>query len=495
MNYKIIGRYLGNLLTMESAILLIPALISLFLRETIAFTAICITIILAFTIGTILRLICRSFERTFYAKEGLLLVALSWIILSLFGALPFTISGEIPSYVDSFFEIVSGFTTTGASILTDPESMSYGLMFWRCFTHWLGGMGILVFLMALEPRTKGNSFSLHVMRAESPGPSVEKLVPRISQTAKILYSLYIGLSIICFIFLLAGGMSVFDALCTTFGTAGTGGFGIKNDSMASYSTYLQIVVTVFMALFGVNFSVYYLLIKKPKDAVKDEEVRAYFLIMLAAIALITINLSSNGETLLHNIHHASFHVSSVMTTTGFAISDFNLWPPFSKGILLLLMVFGACAGSTGGGTKIARWLLISKSMKSGVKQMLHPRSVSVVKINGKPVDQSTLHNVNVYFTAYVVILIVSFLTVSLDGFSIETNLSAVLSCFNNIGPGLDLVGPAGNYSSLSALSKLVLSLDMLLGRLEIFPLLALLNPELLRKKNIIKTVNDRRSVT
>ena len=482
MNYKIIGRYLGILLTLESAFLVVPAAISLYDREMKAFIGLIITIAITFIVGMLLRLVCRRYERVIYAKEGFVLVALAWIVLSLFGALPFTISGEIPSYIDSFFEIVSGFTTTGASILTDVEAMSRGLLFWRSFTHWLGGMGMLVFLMALEPTGKGNSFSLHVMRAESPGPSVGKLVPRIGQTAKILYSLYIVMTVLCIIFLLAGGMSLFDSLCTAFGTAGTGGFGVKNDSLASYTPYLQTVVTIFMALFGVNFSVYYLFLRRPKAALKDEEVRLYFIIMLVSIGLVAWNIMPIFGSFKDSLHEAAFHVSSIMTTTGFAISNFDMWPSFSKGILMLLMVLGACAGSTGGGIKTARLLLLYKSLRTGIKRMLHPRSVQVVRLNGKVVDSTILHNLNVYFAAYSCILVISFLIISTDGFSVTTNFSAVLACFNNIGPGLDIVGPAGNYSSFSVISKLVLSLDMLFGRLEIFPLLALLSPELFRRK-------------
>ncbi len=468
---------------LEAVFLIPPTLISLFNGETKAFIGLILTIPLALGIGLLLRILCRRYIHTLYTKDGLVLVACSWIALSLFGALPFAISGEIPNYIDSFFEVVSGFTTTGASILKDVESMSRGLLFWRSFTHWLGGMGILVFLMALEPSQKGNSFTLHVMRAESPGPSVSKLVPRIGLTAKLLYSIYMTMTLACIFFLLLGGMPLFDSICIAFGTAGTGGFGIRNDSMASYSPYLQTVVTIFMALFGVNFAVYHLLLRRPRAALKDEEVRLYFIIMLASIGIITLNILPQIGSLGQSLHQAAFHVSSIMTTTGFAISDYNLWPPLSHGILLLLMVLGACAGSTGGGIKTARLLLLYKSMRAGIKRMLHPRSVQVITLNGKAVDPSILHGLSVYFSAYIFILVLSFLIVSMDGFSVVTNFSAVLSCLNNIGPGLDVVGPAGNFSAFSIPSKLVLTLDMLLGRLEIFPLLALLNPELYRAKN------------
>ena len=410
-------------------------------------------------------------------------MALAWLVLSFFGALPFYLSREIPKFVDCYFETVSGFTTTGASILTDVEVMSRGLLFWRSFTHWLGGMGILVFLMALEPSRRGNGFALHVMRAESPGPAVGKLVPKISQTAKILYGIYIAMTALCVAFLLAGGMPLFDSLCTAFGTAGTGGFGIKNDSLAGYSHYLQSVVTVFMALFGVNFAVYYLLLRNWRAALKDEEVRLYFFILIAATGLVAANVVPVVGSAGESVHQAAFHVSSIMTTTGFAISDFNTWPQFSHGVLMMLMVLGACAGSTGGGIKTVRLLLILKYMRAGIRKMIRPHSVQVVSLNGKPVDASVIRGMNVYMAAYCLILVTSFLMVSLDGNSVLTNVSATLACFNNIGPGLDLVGPISNYSSFSVLSKLTLTADMLLGRLEIFPLLVLFSPSVYRKSN------------
>lgn len=489
MNYKVIGRYLGLLLITEGVFLIPPLLISLFGHESNAFLAILATMLLTAAAGGILFLLCRKCKKEFYAKDGLVLVALAWVVLSSFGALPFTLSGEIPNYIDALFEVISGFTTTGASILTDIEAVSKGLLFWRSFTHWLGGMGILVFLMAIEPsgKGKGNSFSLHVMRAESPGPSVGKLVPKIGLTAKILYALYIVLTLLCIGMLLLGGMPVFDSFCIAFGTAGTGGFGILNDSMASYSPYLQTVVTVFMALFGINFSVYYLFLRNPRAALRDEEVRSYLLIMLGAMLLITLNIyfsaadfGSFGECL----HSAAFHVSSIMTTTGFTISDYNLWPSFSKWIILLLMLLGACAGSTGGGIKIARFLLIFKSMRAGFKRMLHPRSVQVITLNGKPVEDGIIQGLWVYLSAYAIIFVISTLLISLDGFSVLTNLSATLSCLSNIGPGLDAVGPAGNFASFSWFSKIVLSLDMLFGRLEIFPLIALFSHDVYRRRNI-----------
>lgn len=483
MNYKIIGRYLGILLMLEAAFLVPPAAISWHDGESTALSAFFVTVALAMAVGLLLWAFCRRYSSILYAKEGFVLVALAWIVLSLFGALPFYFSREIPSFIDSFFEVVSGFTTTGASILTDVESMSRGLLFWRSFTHWLGGMGILVFLMALEPSRRGNSFTLHVMRAESPGPSVGKLVPKIRETAKLLYVIYIIMTVLCVGFLLAGGMPLFDSLCTAFGTAGTGGFGTKNDSLAGYSHYIQTVVTVFMALFGVNFAVYYLLLRNWKAALRDEEVRLYFFILLAATALITVNILPVVGSVGESIHQAAFHVSSIMTTTGFAISDYNVWPSFSHGILMLLMILGACAGSTGGGVKTVRLLLMLKYMRAGFKKMLRPHSVQVITLNGKAVDSNVLRGLNVYMAAYFCIFVVSFLIISLDGYSVLSNFSAVLACFNNIGPGLDMVGPVNNFSSFSVLSKLTLTVDMLLGRLEIFPLIALFSPSLYRHKS------------
>ena len=375
--------------------------------------------------------------------------------------------------MDAFFEIVSGFTTTGASILTNVEALSRGILYWRSFSHWLGGMGVLVFLLAFTGG-KGQGFTMHLLRAESPGPAVGKLVPKMRTTAAILYIIYVVLTVINFLFLIIGDMPVFDAVCTALGTAGTGGFGIKNDSMASYSPYLQNVTTVFMILFGVNFSCYYLLlIKQWKNVFKDEEVRLYFAIIFIAIALITLNTSSLYSSLGETLRHAAFQVGSIITTTGFATTDFDLWPSFSKTILMCLMVVGACAGSTGGGMKVARLLLLLKGVRRNIRQSLNPRRVAVVRNNGSVVDEKILANTNAYLSAYMLIIFVVFTIISLDGFSIGTNFSAVLCTFNNIGPGMEAVGPTCNFSAFSDLSKLVLSWAMLAGRLEIFPMLVL----------------------
>jgi len=476
MNYKMIGRFIAQTLSVE-ALFMIPALIiSICCGESSAVTGFLVTVGLILLVMGLLFLLSRGAPKVMGAREGLVCVSISWIIMSLLGCLPFWISREIPRYIDALFEIVSGFTTTGASILSDVEGLSQGLLYWRSFSHWLGGMGVLVFLLALTPGDgKGSGFTMHLLRAESPGPDVGKLVPKMRKTASILYMLYIGMTLLNIILLLAGGMPLFDAVCTAFGTAGTGGFGIRNDSIASYSPYIQYVTAVFMLLFGVNFSCYYLLLLRQfRGVFKDEELRLYLRIVAVSVILITINLwgsFSGGE---ETFRHAFFQVSSIITTTGFATADFDLWPSFSKAILLGLMVVGACAGSTGGGIKVARVLLIFKSLRRNIRQVLHPRKVQIVRSNGQAVEERILDNTNAYLAAYVIIIIVSFLLISLDNFSTGTNLSAVLACFNNIGPGLEAVGPTCNFSGFSDFSKIVLILDMLAGRLEIFPVLVLI---------------------
>ena len=478
MNYKMMGRFIAQILLIEGMFMLPALFISISMEETAAVHGFFITLAVTFCLGGLLQLLCKGAKSAFYATEGMVCVAVSWLVLSLIGALPFRISGAIPAYIDAFFETVSGFTTTGASILPEVESMAKGLLYWRSFTHWVGGMGVLVFLLAVAPSANGKGFTMHLLRAESPGPSVGKLVPKMRKTAVILYSLYILLTVLDILFLLAGKMSFFEAVCTAFGTAGTGGFGVKNDSIAGYSPYLQNVTTVFMLLFGVNFSCYYLLmLRQFRSVFKDEELRLYFGFVLGSIALIVWNLRGFYGTLEETVRHASFQVASIITTTGFATTDFDLWPSFSKTILLCLMVVGACAGSTGGGIKAARVLLLFKSLKRNIQQMLHPRKVQMIRNNGAVVDERTITGTNAYLAAYVIILFVSFMVISLDGFSTGTNFSAVLACFNNIGPGLETVGPVCNYSAFSAMSKLVLILDMLLGRLEIFPILVLFSYE------------------
>ena len=473
MNYKMMGRFIAQILSIEGVFMIPALIISLCYGESMAVKGFLFTILVIIAIAAALLLICRGAPSAFYAKEGLVCVGISWIALSLAGCLPFYISREIPSYVDAFFEIVSGFTTTGASIVPSVEDLSHGILYWRSFSHWLGGMGVLVFLLAFTGE-KGKGFTMHLLRAESPGPNVGKLVPKMRKTAAILYIIYIVLTFINIIFLLIGGMSLFEAVCTAFGTAGTGGFGIKNDSLASYSPYIQNITTVFMILFGVNFSCYYLLLLKQfKSVFKDEELRLYFGIILVSIILIVLNLRGFYGTLEETIRHAAFQVGSIITTTGYATTDFDLWPSFSKAILMCLMVSGACAGSTGGGIKVARILLLFKSLRRNIRQVLNPRKVQAVRNNDTIVDEKVLDNTNAYLAAYVIIIFVVFAIISLDGFSIGTNFSAVLCTFNNIGPGMEAVGPTCNFSAYSNLSKLVLSWAMLAGRLEIFPVLIL----------------------
>lgn len=478
MNRKMIGQVLGFLLMLECLFLAPGALVSALHREFFALRAFFGTMLLSLALGLLLFTVCRGASKNFYAREGFIIVGLGWILLSAIGALPFWVSGEIPHYVDALFEVISGFTTTGSSILNNVEGMSKGLLFWRSFTHWLGGMGILVFLLAVVPMGKGGGYSVHLLRAESPGPSVGKLVPKIRQTAAILYGIYIALTVLCMFFLLLGGMPLFDSLCTAFGTAGTGGFGIKNDSMAGYSPYLQTVCTVFMALFGVNFSLYFLLLLgRFKEALMGEELRIYGGTILVAVAIITWNISPlYAGHIRQAIHDAAFTVSSIITTTGFATVDFDKWPQLSRTILVVLMIMGASAGSTGGGTKVARILILLKALSAKLRQSLHPRSVNLVRVDGQTVSDETVQGVYTYMTAYCAIAILSVLLLSLDNLSFETNVTAMLACLNNIGPGLGAVGPTGNFAHFSDLSKIVLMLNMLLGRLEIFPMLMLVYP-------------------
>lgn len=478
MNYKMIGRFIARILSVEAAFMLPALIISAVGGEQNAVYGFLLTLALMIPVIALLFILCKKANGGFYAREGLVCVSISWIVMSLFGCLPFWFSGEIKSFIDAFFEIVSGFTTTGASILPEVEPLSKGILYWRSFSHWLGGMGVLVFLLAIAPSAeKSNGFTMHIMRAESPGPNVGKLVPRMKKTAAILYIMYVVLTVLNVVFLLIGGMPVFDAVCTAFGTAGTGGFGTKNDSMASFSPYLQNVCTVFMLLFGINFGCYHLIIMRQfKTVLFDEELRLYVGIFAGSTALITLNLCLNniygsvGET----IRHSAFQVSSIMTTTGFATTDFDMWPSFSKAILLILMFTGACAGSTGGGVKIARLLLLLKNLRRNIHKIIHPQRIQSVRVNGRTVSERVLDNTNSYLAAYVLIVVVSFAVISLDGFSVTTNFSAVMACFNNIGPGIEAVGPTCNFAAYSLPSKIVLIADMLAGRLEIFPMLILL---------------------
>lgn len=475
MNYKMMGRLIGSILAVEGVFMLPALLLCLWDGHTVSVSAFGITMGGMFLTALILLLIGRRAERGFYAREGLVCVGISWVLMSIFGCLPFVLSGEIPHFVDALFEMVSGFTTTGASILSDVEALSRGAMYWRCFSHWLGGMGVLVFVLAVVPtNARRGGFAVHLLRAESTGPQVDKLVSRMRDSAVILYVMYILLTVICFVFLLCGGMSWFDSMCTAFGTAGTGGFGIRNDSMASFSPYLQTVTAVFMFLFGINFSCTYLVVlRRFRAFFKDDELRLYTGLVVASIVMITLNIRHLYPTLGETIRHAAFQVSSIITTTGYATTDFDLWPSFSKAILLLLMLVGGCAGSTAGGLKCGRLLLLVKGLYRNIRRMLHPHKIEVVRVSGRPVDESVLSGTNIYLVAYALIMAVSFFIVSLDNFSLTTNISAVVTCFNNVGPGFEAVGPTCNFSNYSVLSKLVLTVDMLAGRLEIFPILVL----------------------
>lgn len=473
MNKGIIRYIVGCVLCFEAAFMILPCLTALIYGELQGFVYLVVGAVSGIT-GFLL--ICIKPKNTvFYAKEGFAAVALSWLVLSLVGALPFYLTKDIPSYVDALFETVSGFTTTGSSILTDVEALCRCNLMWRSFTHWVGGMGVLVFILAVLPLAGG--YNMHLMKAESPGPSVGKLVPRVRTTAMILYQIYICMTIIEIILLLVGGMPLFDALTTAFGTAGTGGFGIKADSIGGYSVYLQAVVTVFMILFGVNFNVYYLfLIKKPKQALACEEMRWYFMIILGSILLITLNIKDGFSSVGMAFHHAAFQVGSIITTTGFATVDFNLWPEFSKSILVILMFVGACAGSTGGGMKVSRVVLLFKTVKKELDHFIHPRSIKIIKLEDKPVEHSVLRSVNVFMVSYMIILLLSVLLISVDNFDFTTNFTSVVATLNNIGPGLNVVGPAGNFGEFSMFSKIVLMFDMLAGRLEVFPMLLLFHP-------------------
>lgn len=471
---------LGKMLGVEALVLCIPAAVSLIYGETSDMAAFGIT-------SAVLCVFFLLFGRKkpengrIYGKDGLVIVAAAWILWSVFGALPFYLSREIPSYVDALFETVSGFTTTGSTILTDIEALSYGMNFWRCLTHWIGGMGVLVFVMVVT--SLDDKSSMHLMRAEVPGPEADKLVPKARETAKLLYAMYLALTVAEIIFLLAGGMNLYDSIIHSFSTAGTGGFANHNSSVAYYdSAYIDWVITVFMILFGINFNMYFLLlIKDVKSVWKNEEVRAYLGIIVAATLVITCNVLSIYKEPLKAFRYSIFQVASIITTTGFATADFNLWPELSKCILLLIMVIGACAGSTGGGVKVSRFLILWKSILKQVKGMLHPKSVNVVKVNGKKISNETLQGVYAYFSAYVFVFGISVLLVALDNFDFATTISGVLTTLSNVGPGISRVGPIENFQSFSVLSKIVFSMDMLIGRLEIFPFLMICSPSFWRK--------------
>ena len=473
MNYKIILHTLGWVLAFEAVCLLLPLICAAYYNEPyISMLAFCIFICLA---AGVLLMCIRPKNKAMYAKEGFIIVAMSWIVISVFGALPFFFSGFIPNFTDAVFETASGFTTTGASVLSDVEALPRCLLFWRSFTHWIGGMGVLVFLVAILPLSGGNN--MHLIRAESPGPSVGKLVPKVRATAKLLYGIYIFLTILQVILLLIGKLDFFDSLLLSFGTAGTGGFSIKNSGQAGYSSYVQIVITVFMIIFGVDFSFYYLLmLRKFKPALHSGEVRAYFCIIFSAILIISINCFGVFGDVFTTVKHAAFQVGSIITTTGYSTADFDRWPELSKTILVLLMFIGACAGSTGGGIKVSRVIILLKTVVKEIKIAAHPQSTHKITVSGRMVEHETMRAVNVFMVSYLAVFVVSLLLISIDNLDFTTNFTAVAATLNNIGPGLSMVGPTRNFSVYSNLSKLVLTFDMLLGRLEIFPILILFSP-------------------
>ena len=488
MNYSMIRYILAWVFTFEGMFLMLPAIVGGIYGEKqgLVYLAIAAGCLLVGTLSRIRKI--RS--KVFYSKEGFAAVSLSWIIMSLVGALPFFITGEIPAYEDALFETISGFTTTGSSILSNVEALTHCSLFWRSFTHWIGGMGVLVFLLAVIPLTGGSNINL--MKAESPGPSVGKLVPKIRYTARILYIIYFGMTVLQTILLLFGGMTFLDALNTAMGTAGTGGFGIRNDSFTSFSPYIQWVVTIFMILFGVNFNAYYLIVLRQfKKAVKVEEVRCYFGIILAATAIIFVNIYRSVGTVELTLRQSMFQVASIITTTGFSSVDFDMWPSLSKSVLVVLMFVGACAGSTGGGIKVSRFIIGIKTIFREIQSYIHPKSVKVIKTEGKPVDSETCRSVSIYFITFMMIFTASLLLISIEGKDIVTNFTAVAATINNIGPGLSAVGPTQNFGSYSDFSKYVLMFDMLAGRLELFPLIILFTPSIW-KDLVTKKVSERK---
>ena len=474
MNYKMVSFSIGRILLVEAALLIFPAIGAIFYGDD-TLLAFALTIA-ALSVTGLLAVRKKPKNQTIYAKDGYVIVALSWILMSLFGALPFFISGHIPHFIDAFFETVSGFTTTGSTILRNVEALPKSLLFWRSFTHWIGGMGILVFVIAIMPKTE--SSSMHVMRAEVPGPTVGKLVSKLRASARILYGIYCVMTAIEIIMLFAGGMPLFDSIVNSFATAGTGGFGILNNSIEGYnSLYAEMVIAVFMLLFGVNFNLYYLMIiKHGKQALKSEELRWYIGVVAASVLIIATSLISTKHSVGESFRHAFFQVSSIITTTGFSSTNFDTWPMIAKTVLVILMVIGACAGSTGGGIKVSRLVILVKSGLRDIKKALNPRSIETVKMDKRTVEEPIVKSVSVFFATYMLILAGSMLLVSLDGRDFTTTSTAVIACVGNIGPGLGAVGPAGNFADFSVLSKIVLSFDMLAGRLELIPMLMLFSP-------------------
>ena len=479
MNRSKIFNTIGRIILLEGILFLLPLIVSLIYGESVSFRAFLVSIALCAVIGSVMVLIFRPKNHITYAREGFATVTLAWLAMSAIGALPFYLSREIPSYVDAFFETVSGFTTTGASILKNVEALSHGMLFWRSFTHWVGGMGVLVFIMAIIPNVSDRSINL--MKAEMPGPIIGKLVPKVKDTAKILYLMYIVITAVEVIFLMFGGMSVFESLVHAFGTAGTGGFGIKLDSIASYSPYIQWVLAIFMLLFGVNFNLYYLLlIKRFRSVLRSTELWVYIGIVVASVAMITLNIMPIYQNFTEAIRYSSFQVSSVITTTGYSTVDFNLWPDFSKAILFILMFLGGCAGSTAGGLKLSRAIILFKMVRKELRRMLHPRSVQSIKFEDRLVDEQTQKSISVYFALYIACIVFVYVVLAFESFDFETNFTAAVSCFNNVGPayGKAMAG----YFFYSPFSKIVLSMAMLFGRLEMFPIILALSPSTWTKK-------------
>ena len=481
MNRKMVFSTLGKLTLSEAVLMIFPLIVALIYGEIKVAASFLVSIGIALIVGTTLYVVFKTENKVIYAKEGFIIVAFGWLIMSIIGAVPFVLSGDIPSYIDAFFETVSGFTTTGASILRDVEVLSRGGLFWRSFTHWVGGMGVLVFIMAILPSISDRS--IHIMRAEMPGPIVGKIVPRATETARILYVIYFGMTMVEIVFLVAGNMPLYDSIVHAFGTAGTGGFGIKNDSIASYTPYLQWVITIFMFLFGINFNLYYLLlIKKAKSAFKSGELWAYIGISFSAIAIICVNTHHLFNGLGETIRTSAFQVSSFITSTGYATANFNAWPTLSKTVLIILMFVGACAGSTGGGFKVARIVMLVKMIKQELRRIIHPRAVTAVKFEGKTVDKTTLSSVSSYLAIYLVFFVGTLFFISFESFCFETNFTATLSCINNIGPIFSPTDPSVSFANYSNISKIALSFSMLFGRLEIYPLLIALTPTTWTKK-------------
>lgn len=477
MNYRMISYILGWILIFEGLFLTVPIITGAVFGES-ALISYLIALGICLLIGALL-VLKKPKNKQLFAREGCVIVALSWIVLSLFGSLPFIISGEIPSFIDALFETVSGFTTTGASILSDVEKLSHASLIWRSFTHWVGGMGVLVFIMAFIPLSGAQN--MHIMKAESPGPSVSKLVPRVRTTAMLLYSIYFVLTLVEFIMLLCGGMTVFEALNTAFATAGTGGFGFLNSSMGSFSPYIQIVITVFMILFAINFNCYYLLLCGKLREMFNLELRTFLIIVATAITVITINISSMFSSVGEALRHAAFTVASLISTTGFSTVDFNMWPELSRTLLVLVMFIGGCAGSTCGGIKVSRMIILFKGMAKELQTMVLPRQIKKIKMDSRMIDHETVRSVNVYMVAYLMIFAISLVFISFDNHDLITNFTAVTAAINNIGPGLDLVGPTSNFGFFAMQSKIILIFDMLAGRLELFPMLLLFTPATWKK--------------